>query len=198
RILGARQKDILKLSHHHAEALFSLASDGTVQGDSIFGVDKTLLTPEEQATQYEQQVVNGPWMDKTNCYIPSELKPLLTAIGFVVGGKEDVYLSGRGFAQAYTLRYELHAPHGVDPHSGTRPALPASIIRLPFTGATPEIWTMGEDDTFFRLATDAVIVGHQSAYVLVKIYEPGEYVAVEPGAGGGNALLYDLWGAYFK
>ena len=197
RFLGAREKDILKLSHHHAEALFSLTSEGTVTGDSIFGVDPTLLTQEERETEYEKQIVNGPWMDKTHFYIPSELKPLLAGLGFVVGGKNDVYLSGRGFAQAYTLRYELNPPHGVT-HGGLRPvALPAAIIRLPFTGSTPEIWSLGENDTFFKLDTDAVIVGHQSAYVLVKVYEPGEYVAVEQGAGGGNALLYDLWGAFF-
>ena len=107
-------------------------------------------------------------------------------------------MSGRGFAQAYTLRYELNTPHEAESAGSQTHALPAAIIRLPFTGSTPEIWNLGENDTFFKLATDAVIVGYQSAYVLVKVYEAGEYVAVEPGAGGGNELLYDLWGAFFK
>ncbi|MCK5915808.1 MAG: hypothetical protein KAG92_06685, partial [Deltaproteobacteria bacterium] len=198
RFLGARQKDILKLSHHHAEALFALASEGTVTGDSIFGVDPTLLTQEEQEREYAKQVVNGPWMDKTHCYIPEELKSTkLAGIGFTVGGQEDVYLDGRGFAKAYVLRYELNSGHGeADGH--TTVTVPAAIIRLPYTGAEPEIWKLGEHDTFYTPAHDAVIVGHQSAYVLVKVYEPGEYVAVEPNAGGGNQLLYDLWGAFMQ
>ncbi|MCK5681286.1 hypothetical protein KAI46_10805 [bacterium] len=198
RILGAREKDILKLSLHHAEALFSLTSEGTVKGDSIFGVDPALLTLEEQEREYARQVVNGPWMDKSHFYIPQELKiHKLAALGFTVGGQEDVYLSGRGFAKAFVLRYELNSGHSSDDAHATEP-VPAAIIRLPYTGAEPEIWKLGEHDTFYTRAHDAVIVGHQSAYVLVKVYEPGEYVAVEPGAGGGNQLLYDLWGAFMK
>ncbi|HDS15167.1 MAG TPA: hypothetical protein ENN66_00775 [Proteobacteria bacterium] len=196
--LGARADEILKLSHHHAEELFTLTAEGSVTGDQITEIDPQLLTTLERSTSYHRQVVNGPWMDKTYFYIPEELEPSLTACGFTVGGEEEVYLSGRGFARAYVLRYELASPHEAETGAGHEHALPATIIRLPFTGSEPEIWTLGEHDTFFRPTTAAEIVGHQGAYVLVKVSEPGEYVAVEPGAGSGNQLLYDLWGAFFN
>jgi hypothetical protein len=188
-ILGAREDEILALSRHHAENLFSLTAEGTVRGADIFGVETQALTPAEQATEYVRQVVNGPWMDKLHFYIPEELKPRLAACGFLTG-EDDIYLRGRGFARAHVLSYEL-----LDEGAAIAPA---AIIRLPFTGAEPEIWRKGAHDPFFNPAAAAAVVGHQGGYVLVKVLEPGEYAAVEPGAGGGSSLLYELWGAFMK
>ena len=185
--IGARADEILKLSKHHAEELFCLTSEGQITGDQIPEVDPQLLSKEEQEAEYEKQVVNGPWMDKMYFYVPAEVKPHIAACGFVVGGAESVYLDGRGFAKAYTLNYEFEHESKI-----------GSIIRLPYSGVEPEIWRMKEGDTSFKLEKEAEVVAYQGAYVLVKVYESGEYVAVEEGAGEGSSLLDDLWGAFIK
>ncbi len=187
RFLGARADEVLKLSHHHAEELFKMAGEGSVIGNQIPDIDPNLLTHSEQNAEYIKQVVNGPWMDKMYFYVPAELKNHLQACGFTVGSDESVYLEGRGFAIAHPLQYEY--AHECEL---------GSILRLPFAGTEPEIWSMGEDDTFYKFDREAEVVGYQGGYVLIKVYEAGEYVAVEQGAGGGNELLYDLWGAFLK
>ncbi len=185
--IGARADEVLKLSHHHAEELFSLAAEGTSTGSHIPGIDPSLLTPEEQETAYLKQVVNGPWMDKMYFYLPKEVKDTMKVCGFFIGGPESVYLEGRGFVRSNVLQIEFE-------HEGEI----GSIIRLPYNGLEPEIWSLGEDDTFYKLDHEAEVIGMQGGYVMVKIYGSGEYIAVEPGAGGGNQLLYDLWGAFMQ
>jgi hypothetical protein len=187
RFIGAKAEDVLELSHHHAEELFSLAAEGTVTGKKIPGIDPGMLTPEEQNTKYAKQVVNGPWGDKMYFYLPEPVKKHLAACGFLVGSGESIYLSGRGFVTARPLNFEFEAEEG---------ETPTSIIRLPYSGVEPEIWRLGEHDTFYALDHEAEVVGYQGGYVLVKVTEPGEYIAVARGAGGGNDLLYDLWGAF--
>ncbi len=187
QFLGARADEILKTSLHHAETLFKMAGEGTIIGKDITDVDPNLLTPEEQSAEYVKQVVNGPWMDKMYFYMPKVVKDSLTACGFIIGGPESVYLEGRGFIQSNVLQVEFK-------HEGEI----GSIIRLPYNGVEPEIWNLGEDDTFYKLDHEAEVIGIQGGYVLVKIYESGEYIAVEPGAGGGNQILYDLWGAFMQ
>jgi len=187
RFIGARADEVLKLSHHHAEELFTLAAEGTTTGSHIPGIDTSMLTPEELETDYLKQVVNGPWMDKMYFYLTKEVKDHLMACGFLIGGAESIYLEGRGFVRANVLQCEFE-------HEGEI----GSIIRLPYNGSEPEIWSMGEHDTFFNLNHEAEVVGIQGGYVLVKIHDSGEYIAVEPGAGGGNQLLYDLWGAFMN
>jgi hypothetical protein len=147
------------------------------------------LTPEERETDYLKQVVNGPWGDKMYFYLPQAVKHELEACGFLVGTGEDVYLYGRGFVKAWPVTFEYKAEKGESP---------ASIIRLPYTGVEPEIWKLGEDDTFYTYASNAEVVGYQGGYVLVKVEEPAEYIAVAKAAGGPSELLYDLWGAYMK
>jgi len=120
-------------------------------------------------------------------YLTKEVKDHLMACGFLIGGAESIYLEGRGFVRANVLQCEFE-------HEGEI----GSIIRLPYNGSEPEIWSMGEHDTFFNLNHEAEVVGIQGGYVLVKIHDSGEYIAVEPGAGGGNQLLYDLWGAFMN
>jgi len=134
-----------------------------------------------------KQVVNGPWGDKMYFYLPEPVKKHLAACGFLVGSGESVYLSGRGFVTARPVNFEFEAEEG---------ETPTSIIRLPYSGTEPEIWRLGEHDTFYALDHEAEVVGYQGGYVLVKVTEPGEYIAVARGAGGGNDLLYDLWGAF--
>jgi hypothetical protein len=187
RFIGAKAEDVLELSHHHAEELFSLAAEGTVTGKNIPGIDPGMLTPEEQNTEYAKQVVNGPWGDKMYFYLPEPVKKHLAACGFLVGSGESIYLSGRGFVTARPVNFEFEAEEG---------ETPTSIIRLPYSGTEPEIWRLGEHDTFYALDHEAEVVGYQGGYVLVKVTEPGEYIAVARGAGGGNDLLYDLWGAF--
>ncbi len=189
RFLGAKASEVLELSHHHAEELFGLASEGTIKGSEIPGLDPALLTPEERNGEFFKQVVNGPWGDKMYFYLPKAVKHHLKACGFLVGSGENVYLYGRGFVQARPLSFEYEAEEA----AGT-----TSIIRLPYTGVEPEIWKLGENDTFYTYAADAEVIGYQGGYVLVKVSEPAEYIAVQRGAGSGNELLYDLWGAYLE
>jgi len=190
RFLGARADEVLKLSHHQAEELFKMAGEGTILGSDIDTIEPMTLTPAEAQTTYVRQVVNGPWMDKQYFYVPQDLKDKLQACGFTPG-KEEVYLSGRGFAQAYTLNYEYE---GEAASAGAR----ATIIRLPFTGADVEIWTKEANNKYFNLDRQAEVVGHRGAYVLVKVDHPGEFVAVEQGAGGDSSLMNGLWGAFMK
>ncbi len=190
RFIGAKADEVLELSHHHAEELFKMAGEGTLLGSEIGGIEDGSLTPVEAQTTYVRQVVNGPWMDKQYFYVPEHRKPELQACGFAPA-KEEVYLNGRGFAQAYMLKYEYEGESG-----GAEE--PATIIRLPFAGVHVEIWTKEAHDKYFNLDHEAEVAGYQGAYVLVKVHHPGEYVAVEQGAGGGSSLLDSLWGAYMK
>jgi len=189
QFIGARADEILELSHHHAEELFQRAAEGTITGENIPGIDPELLTPEEREAEYAKQVSNGPWMDKQYFYVPAGMLYHVQACGFNPA-MEDVYLSGRGFAQAYILNYEYEAEDG---HAES------SIIRLPYAAAAkPEIWHKSAGSDYFTLDQQAKVVGQQGTYVLVKVSHPGEYIAVEQGAGGSNELLNDLWGAYMK
>ena len=185
RFVGATAKEMLELSHHHAEELFQLATEGTVTGADIPGVEAGALTPEELATSYKRQVINGPWSDKHYVYVPAALRPELEACGFIPG-EENVYLQGRGLAKAYTFKYEYKEEGAAE----------ASIITLPFTGAEAEIWTKTEGTTAYTKDTQAEVVGHQGGYILVKVEHPGEFVAVAPGAGGSSDLMNALWGAF--
>jgi len=47
---------------------------------------------------------------------------------------------------------------------------------------------------YYRCQTDPIL----ALDVLSRSRESGEYIAVEPGAGGGNQILYDLWGAFMQ
>jgi len=186
--LGAKAKDVLALSHHHAEELFKVFADATVLGSDIGGLEEGALTDEEKEAHYARQIVNGPWMDKQYFYIPAEIKPELEACGFQPG-KEDVYLKGRGFVQSYILRFE---------YKGSEEESAASIIRLPFSGAKAEIWSKEAGDKYFTEDKKAEVVGHQGGYILVKVEHPGEFVAVAEGSGGSNSLMNALWGSFMK
>lgn len=186
--LGARADEVLAVSHHHAEELFQLASIGTVTGNEIPGIKDGSLTKDELAAGYARQVINGPWSDQHYVYVPEEIRPELEACGFAPS-KEDVYLKGQGLVSAYILNYEYR-------ESGEPEA--ASIICLPFTGATAEVWSRTEGSDYFTKDESAEVVGYQGGYILVKVEHPGEFVAVAPGTAGSSPLLNSLWGAFKK
>ncbi|MGC8735971.1 MAG: cytochrome c3 family protein [Dissulfurimicrobium sp.] len=184
-VLGAKAQDVLALSKHHAEELFYITSEGSVRGYDITEInDPSKFTPDELAAEYAKQVVNGPWSDKLYFYIPEDLKPELSECGFQPQA-ESVYLDGIGLADAYVLRLGLNTAEKK-----------AMIVKLPFTGAQPEIWTKVAGDTVFRKDASAAIVGYSSAYVVAKVNHPGEFVCVEHGLVSGTNS--DLWKPFIK
>ncbi len=183
--LGAKAEDILEHSKHHAEELFYMTTEGSVRGDEIEEVSNLgLLTPEELETVYVRQVVNGPWNDKQYFYVPEHLRPEVTEMG-IVPSEEFVYLDGQGFAQAYVVRI------GVEEETSE-----PMIIRIPFSGANPEIWRMDQGDFAFRKDSGAVILGFSGPYVIVKVNGPAEYVAVEKGTAEVGPVFQETWGAF--
>jgi hypothetical protein len=181
-ILGAKAEDVLHLSHHHAEELFYMVSNGTVTGEEIEGIDHSLLTKEELETLYERQVVNSPWSQVVEFYVPAHMKGELAEMGFMPQ-EELIYVNGAGMFPAYVA--------AVGVNGGMHEAC---IIRLPFAGAEAMIVSKGAGDTSFHEATDAVVLGHTGSYLFVKVAHNGEYAAVERGAATGvNAHLWDAF-----
>ncbi len=186
RFLGAKASDVLELSRHHAEELFYMTSEGRVRGEELEGIDPQFLTQEEKETYYLKQVVNGPWSDKLYFYVPEGLRPEITEMGFVPQ-EQVINVEGAGFLSSYVLKL------GIEGESHE-----ALFIRLPFSGAEAEILRKKEGDMAFRPCEEAQVVGHMGAYVLVKVYEGGEYAAVESGVTGGPGITGELWRAFMK
>jgi len=185
-ILGAREEDILEHSKHHAEELFYMTSEGTITGEEISEELGATMTPEELETTYLRQVVNGPWSDKHYFYVPEELRPEITELGFQPA-KEFVYVDGKGFVEGYVLKVGVEG----DAHE-------TMFVKLPFQGADPEIYRKSEGDYAFRPAEGVEVLSHVGAYIWVKISEPGEYIAAEKGTHSNGPLFEELWGAFMK
>ncbi len=185
-ILGARQDEILAHSKHHAEELFYMTSEGTITGAEIAAELGAKLTEDELNKTYLKQVVNGPWSDKHYFYVPEEIRPEITELGFQPA-KEFVYVAGKGFVEGYILKVGVEG----EGHE-------TMFVKLPFQGADPEIYVKSHGDYAFRAAEGAEVLSHVGAYIWVKINEPGEYVAAERGSEGGSPLFQKLWGAFLR
>ena len=184
KFLGAEEKDILKLSKHHAEELFTMASEGTVKGEELIyelGLSKNDLTADALNTEYAKQVVNGPWSDKHYFYIPDDLIYHIEELGFEVG-KATVYAEDFGFAEGYILKMNIKDFDGK-----------TAIIKLPFDGENPVILYKGENDKLFKKAKDVKIVSYNGRYVTVIVHENGDYLATESSNCGILGKLYSPW-----
>ncbi len=184
KFLGAEEKEILELSKHHAEELFTMASEGVVERGEIaseLGVDSTKFKNEELETVYAKQVVNGPWSDKHYFYVPEELIYHIKELGFQVG-KATVYADNFGFAEGYILKMDIEDLDGK-----------SVIIKLPFEGSDPVILYKGENDKTFKKAEDVEILLYNGRYLTVKVKENGEYMAVEKTNCGVLGKLFSPW-----
>ncbi|NPA94889.1 MAG: hypothetical protein GXO58_05620 [Thermodesulfobacteria bacterium] len=165
--LGASEESILELSKHHAEELFYMVAEGTIQGHEIEEIDQSLLTDEEREMTYVRQVVNSPWNQKLYFYIPEELKPEIAECGFQPSA-EEIYLEGKGMAHGYVLKLgfneEVEEP---------------VIIKLPYAGADPTIVTKTEEKGGFSKDPEAVILGQSGGFITVKVNHSGEFAAVD-------------------
>ncbi len=187
-VLGAKAEDLLKLSYHHAEELFYMVAEGKVKGYEITDItDLSGTTPAELEAEYVKQVVNGPWSDKQYVYLPERLKSEIAECGFFPQ-PEWVYLSNKGFAEAFVFTIGFHED-----------SQDSFFIRLPSYGPAPEIWTKSheEEGSIFKLDKTAKIVGYSGSYVVVKVNHQGEFAAVEKGSGSMGPLT-DLWKAFSK
>ena len=183
-ILGAKAEDVLKLSKHHAEELFYMVAEGSVKGEEIEGIDHSLLSQEELETTYVRQVVNGPWDQVVHFYVPEQMKSEIAEMGFMPQ-EELIYVNGAGMFPAYVAKVGING--GM--HE-------SCIIRLPFSGAEASIVSMAPGQTSYRFDNDAVVLGHSSSYIYVKVDHDGEYAAVERSAATGvNA---ELWEAFIQ
>ncbi len=183
--LGARQDEVLAHSKHHSETLFYMATEGKVKGSEIEGIDGSMLTAQEQATEYVRQVVNGPWSDKLYFYVPEHLRSEVTEMGFLPQA-EYIYLDNKGFATAYVVKIGLHDD-----------TVESMVIKLPFTGAKPTIWHKHGEDAYTE-AHGAQILAYNGGYLTVKVQGMGEYAAIDEGAVNSGPLFNELWGAFMK
>ena len=172
KFLGAEAKDILSLSKHHAEELFTLANKGEVTGANITENFASKLTADEQKITFVKQIVNGPWSDAQVFYIPKKLAEKITALGFSPG-IQYVMITGGKQVKGYVLRVEFE--EGVSSAAASDDTF---IIKLPFTGTTPAIYYKGPNDMLFS-ASDAQILDQTATYVVVKASKAGEYIAVD-------------------
>lgn len=184
--LGARAKDILEHSKHHSEELYYMTSEGEVTGLEVVGEIGAQLSQDELNTVYLKQVVNGPWSDKHHFYVPEEMRPEITELGFQPAS-EFVYVADQGFVEGYVLKAGWEGE-----------AHKAVFVKLPFTGVDPEIFHKAKGDYAFRPAEDVEVFARQGAYIWVKITEPGEYVAAEAGSQSNGPLFDKLWGAFIR
>ncbi len=184
KFLGAKAKDILALSKHHAEELYTMASEGEVGKGEIaaqLGVDESNFSEEELNTEYIKQVVNGLWGDKHFAYIPKELQLKIVELGFQPG-KASVYVKNKGFVDGYVFKAAIEDSEGK-----------SFIIALPFDGADATIYVKPEGEMTFKKA-DAKILSYNSNYVIVKVNQSGEYIAANANAGEGIiGTLFSAW-----
>ncbi len=185
KFMGAKAEDILKLSKHHAEELYTMASEGEVGKGEIaaqLGVDESNFSEEELNTEYVKQVVNGPWSDKHYAYIPKDLKSKIVEMGFQPG-KASVYVSDKGFVDGYVLKAAIE-------NSESK----SFVIALPFDGADATIYVKPEGEMTFKKA-DAEILSYNSNYVIVKVNQSGEYIAADTNddSGGIIGTLFSAW-----
>ncbi len=185
-VLGAKAKDVLELSRHHAEELFYMVAEGSVKGSEIEEINPALLTPEEREMEFARQVVTSPWNQKLYFYIPLELKSHLAECGFQPTA-EEIYIHNQGLAEAYVAKI------GFAEHEGSNEPM---IIKLPYTGAEPTIVSMKSGQTSFRRDKSAKILNQTSGYVTVVVDHPGEYAAVNANLFKGVNI--DLWKAFIK
>ncbi len=184
KFLGAEEKDILQLSKKHAEELFTMATEGDVEGKDLpteLGVDKSKFTEIDLNTTYTKQVVNGPWSDKHYFYVPKDLIYGIEELGFQVG-KATVYAEDVGFAEGYILKMNVGELNGR-----------SVIVKLPFNGSEPVILYKGEKDKTFRKANDVEILSYNGRYLTVKVKENGEYMATEKSNCGVLGKLFSPW-----
>ena len=183
--IGARQDDILALSHHHAEELFYMTSLGTVKGEEIEGIDHSLLSAEELETEYAMQMVNSVASQVVPFYVPEHMKAEIAEMGFLPT-EELIYVSGYGMFPAFVAAVGING-------GMSEPC----IIRLPFQGGEAAIVSKDAGSASFFMDNSAVVVGHSGPYLLVKVTHNGEYAAVERAAAtsGINAAL---WNAFME
>jgi hypothetical protein len=186
QFIGAKASEVLEGSKHDAEELFYLASEGKVKGTDIENDLGITLTAEEESTTYVKQMVNGPWSDKNYFYVPEELKPEITEMGFEPE-EDDIYLEGKGFSKGYILRVGFAKNN----HE-------TLIVKIPFTGTEAEIYKKDTSSSGYKRDRFAEILDYVGGYVVVKIKGPGEYTAVEKGNIGPGPEFEKLWGAFFK
>jgi len=185
-VLGARAKDVLELSRHHAEELFYMVAEGNVKGREIEEINPAHLTPQQQEMEFARQVVTSPWNQKLYFYIPHELKPHLAECGFQPTS-EEIYIHNQGLAEAYVAKIGF-----TEEEASGEPM----IIKLPYSGAEPTIVTMKPGQTSFRQDKSAKILNQTSGYVTVMVDHPGEFAAVNANLFKGVNI--DLWKAFLR
>ncbi len=186
KILGARAKDVLALSKHHAEELFYMTTEGEVSGTDLGNDFGVTLSDEEKKATYLKQVVVGPWNDKNYFYVPKTLKKEITEMGFEPQ-KEHVYLEGKGFSESYILKIGFEKEN----HE-------TMIVKIPFEGTDAEIYRKDETSYSYKRDRNAEVISYLGSYVVVKVKGGGEYVAVEKGNVGPGPEFEKLWGAFMK